>query len=245
MPLPPPQLKPEVTELILLYNKNAATDPATPDELIAAAKNPTADARNQRLYNRLGKPKDARYLIHQRVEFPPLLPGPREEPPEVKLQQYVVLSFPSAAEAGQTKGRLAEDPNILWVAENGSVEFSVTPSDPYVQPATSPFGYQWGLYALNMFPAWDIVRGHAYVGHIDTGIQTNHPDLVGKYRPQFAYNAATPGASVNESFINGVAAGHGPILQGLLLRRQPIPTRSTATPIHRPGASRACVGTVH
>lgn len=232
MPLPPPPAdgKPEITELILLYNKNAAADPATPDELIAAAKNPAADARNQRLYNRLGNPKDARYLIHQRVEFPPQPPGPREEPPEVKLQQYLVLSFPSAAQATLTKGRLAQDPNILWVGENGFVEFSVTPSDPYVTPAASPLGYQWGLYALNMFPAWDIVRGHAYIGHIDSGIQINHPDLVGKYRPQFAYNAATPGASVDEyPFFRG-AAGHGTHTAGIIAAETAYPNAQYGHP---------------
>jgi serine protease len=79
------------------------------------------------------------------------------------------------------------------------VELSASPNDPLFPVTASPDSHQWGLHSLKLPEAWDYNKGHAYVGVIDAGIDTRHPDLktynfdaggnllsIGPYRRQFA-----------------------------------------------------------
>lgn len=57
---------------------------------------------------------------------------------------------------------------------NGIFHATVTPNDPY-------YSIMWGLQRLNMSTAWNYTTGHnqVVVAVVDTGINYQHPDLVG------------------------------------------------------------------
>ena len=67
---------------------------------------------------------------------------------------------------------------------------AIEPSDPLYESSIyiGPSYTQWGLQALNLEAAWDLSRGHAYLALVDSGIDTDHPDLVGNFRPHFSYD---------------------------------------------------------
>jgi serine protease len=59
----------------------------------------------------------------------------------------------------------------MHVSVNRTPELSGSaPNDPL-------FPMQWGLPSLHLPDAWERTLGHGYVGVVDTGIDTTHPDL--------------------------------------------------------------------
>ncbi|MCG8427138.1 MAG: hypothetical protein MI754_07275 [Chromatiales bacterium] len=81
----------------------------------------------------------------------------------------------------------------ILLAATGGIAQAVDPSDPLYQDTPIPplqflypNQYQWGLRALNLEQVWDYSRGHSYLASVDTGVQTNHPDLQNNFRPQFS-----------------------------------------------------------
>jgi serine protease len=183
-------------ELILLHKFEATSDVKKPEDIVDAVKNPGRSQQNQLLKDKLGSPDDAKFLIDDRRTFPPNLLRrseryPEDDPPEVILQRYVVLTYTSRAKMQSGLALVRKDKSVGWAGENNSLKTSAYVSDPLAQPPNPIINfasYQWALPAINTFPAWDLVRGHAYVGHLDTGIDLGHPDLQFNYRPQFAYN---------------------------------------------------------
>lgn len=205
--------KPDIVELIVLFSEDANRRGTTAREIVDAVKSTEKDVQKQNLFVRMNLPTDARYAIRERHNFDKaqirnteVRPG--DEPPELLLQRYVVLSYPTPQAMAAALRTLEADPATMWVGPNIQIPLSATVSDPFAQYTGNVFTYQWGLYAINAFSAWDIVRGHAYVGHVDTGIQTGangfgnqgtvdpnasfpnvHPDLQWNFRRQFAYHA--------------------------------------------------------
>ncbi|NCC70235.1 hypothetical protein EOM09_01490 [bacterium] len=61
---------------------------------------------------------------------------------------------------------------LLYSININALELSYTPSDPDLQK-------QWYLKEINVYKAWDITRGKntVTVAVIDSGVDTNHPDL--------------------------------------------------------------------
>ncbi len=78
----------------------------------------------------------------------------------------------------------------LLLMAAGTTAQAIKPSDPLYESTfyIGPSYFQWGLQALNLEAAWDLTRGHAYLGISDSGIDIDHPDLVGNFRPQFSYD---------------------------------------------------------
>jgi subtilisin family serine protease len=115
----------------------------------------------------------------------------------------------------------------LLLAAVTPLTYAVPPSDPFftvVSPGENdlPLNYQWALQedALNLEPVWDLVRGTAFVGVMDTGIDTDHPDLVGNFRPLFSFDAYDgTNTSVDESTagaVNQTSLGHGTHVSGII-----------------------------
>jgi serine protease len=189
--VPPPS-----RELILLHKFEATSDVKKPEDIVDAVKNPGRSQQNQMLKDRLGSPADARFLISDRHNFSPDIlkrsdTYPKDDPPEVMLQRYVVLTYADNAKMKSALTKTKADKEIRRAGSSGVMVPSASVSDPLAQiPATynSLSEFQWGLYAIYAFQAWDVVRGHAYVGHLDTGIEIDHPDFLSKYRPQFSFN---------------------------------------------------------
>lgn len=121
-----------------------------------------------------------------------------------RLLRYVVMSYPVHVNIEAVKTALEYNPNVLWVDYNWPAEISATPNDPLFPVAASPDQYQWGLHSLKMPETWDYNKGNAYVGVVDLGTDTTHPDLktynlsgstltsIGSYRGQFAFDYGYP-----------------------------------------------------
>jgi len=239
----------ESKQLIVLYRDSGTSDAASGEEIIAAVREPLQSARALALSARFGSPKAARHLIQARHSFPPEVltrakTGEADiEPPEVLLQKYVVLSFDSVEDRRAAEERLRKDVSVRWVGQNEMVRMSVYPADPLVfNSAAWPNGAlpeyrQWALQAMNVFPAWDHVRGHAYIGVVDNGIQTMqygsasiHPDLQSNFRNQFAYGAGVGYQPSDLSRVNDQfgprtdVRGHGTAVAGIIAASVSNPT---------------------
>jgi len=129
----------------------------------------------------------------------------------------VVLPIPSTEDqTGLTSLRLARDPVIVSVEPDSTGSVQLAPNDPYWLTDPS-FGIgEWGLRAAQVDKAWDVVRGSPLVtvAVIDTGIDANHPDLVGVALPGVSLVSSpdpscTPGSTVDDN-------GHGTHVAGLI-----------------------------
>ncbi|MGE0862107.1 MAG: S8 family serine peptidase [Gammaproteobacteria bacterium] len=214
----------EFTQLLVLYDYGATEDAAIAESIVEIVGRTERTPAETRLFERLQRPSSARFLIPTRhpVDLRERLGA---DSPAEFLQRYVVLEFGSAEAARVALVALKQERNVKSVSPNGAGEFSVSPSDPLFATAGSPMDYQWGLHALGMQYAWDLARGHAYVGHVDSGIQIDHPDL--NYRPQFFY--AYDGAiSADELAYASTFRGHGTHTAGII-------AASTSNPVSQYG----------
>ena len=163
-----------------------------------------------------GGPQEVRFGVKKRAHGPlhDEIEADRDSP-RGRLERYVVMRYPSNANLNSIRQALLADPNVVAVQENVLVELAVTPSDPMFPPAnqsTPPNQYQWGSFTLNLPGAWDYQKGHAYVGTVDTGIDTTHPDL-GNFRPHLSYDFGYDDDNVDEGqpqMFNGNADGAYP-----------------------------------
>jgi len=91
------------------------------------------------------------------------------------------LTLPTGADVFAVAAALRADPAVLAAEPNYLVKASqtitptVTPNDPY-------FFQQWGLTQIGAPEAWAIEQGNPgyTIAILDTGIDLNHPDLVGR-----------------------------------------------------------------
>ncbi|WP_053216172.1 S8 family peptidase [Guptibacillus hwajinpoensis] len=89
------------------------------------------------------------------------------------LKVYTVSVAPALLNIKMTI--LSNFSGVDYVEYVGILNAQLTPNDPL-------FPQQWGLLKINSVRAWNITRGSTLVNIaiLDTGIQTNHPDLVDK-----------------------------------------------------------------
>ncbi|MEQ1515146.1 MAG: S8 family serine peptidase, partial [Usitatibacteraceae bacterium] len=237
----------------VLYDDKISPDRATADEVIDAIKNPGRNLRNASLNQILDFPIRARHLILDRHNYDVALitrslAKPDDVPPEVRLQKYVVLGYASVAAARSALVKLRKDAGVISVGLNERMLPSAIPLDPFIPVATTQYNYQWalrpranqiggiaGVNGINVFSAWDNARGHAYIAHLDTGVETHltspvlgavnsnspfllHPDLSFNFRPQFAFNAVTDQFGNAIPFDDEVAGliGHGTHTAGVI-----------------------------
>jgi PKD repeat protein len=205
-----------------------------------------------------GSPTGARLLVPLQDRYS----GPLEDPdgPAARLQRYIVLTYPSVVDLEAVRTSLLQNPHVVSAEYNLQLDLSAVPNDPLF-PVTDPSGnprvpdqYQWGSYSLHLPQAWDYNKGHAYVGVVDVGLDTTHPDLRafhqtggttiydgGNFRPQLSFDYGYPTESPN-SVDEGQAevigghprtvgvAGHGTHVSGII----------AATPDNATGVSGGC-----
>jgi subtilisin family serine protease len=195
----------------------------TPEEVVESAR------RRDPLPGGLGvgAPQSARFGLTRRTTGSAreqLLAEP--DSPRARLERYLVLSYPAAANLEAISKALTANPFVLSVEENTSASFSVAPNDPLFPFAPNPTQYQWGLHTLNFAAAWDRIKGHAYVGLVDTGLQVDHPDLRafnpsggydgGNFRPHLSWDVQNNDADVDENHPTQTYAGHGTHTSGII-----------------------------
>ncbi|MDP9245220.1 MAG: S8 family serine peptidase, partial [Chloroflexota bacterium] len=118
--------------------------------------------------------------------------------------------------SGLTALRLSRDAAVVSVEPDSSGSVQFAPNDAYWLSDPS-FGVgQWGLRAASVDKAWDFVRGSPLitVAVIDTGIDANHPDLLGVALPGVTFVSSpdpscTPGSSIDDN-------GHGTHVAGVI-----------------------------
>jgi serine protease len=166
----------EIPELIVLLSPESETLEA--EAVVQAFQN----RRTLPESLKVGEPVEVRFALTHRAKRElrrKLLAQP--EHPRARLERYVVFRYPDGTDLDAVLSRLRRVPGVLHVEKNLLFSLSVTPNDPlFPAPPISPpdpEGGQWGSRALNLEAAWDHVKGNAYVGLIDIGIQVDHPDL--------------------------------------------------------------------
>ncbi len=85
---------------------------------------------------------------------------------------------------------LQNDPRVEYAEPDHSVYATETfPDDPNFM-----YGYQWSLFTLDMYDAWDHTTGSAdvIVAVIDTGVDYTHPDLAGNCMAGYDYRNNDP-----------------------------------------------------
>jgi subtilisin family serine protease len=196
-------------QLIVLFDLTNSSSPAA-NAIVDAVRSPS---NNSSLNGLLGHPSGAHTVLTgiTPVALQTEL-AKRPKSSRARLEQYVVLTYPTATVAKNMKALLEKDPRVLSVEFNKEVVLSAQPSDRYFAPNTfppTPGNYQWGMEALNVPAAWDKVRGNAYLGAVDMGIVCpstsspciTHPDLQQNFRHQFSrrfFAGVTPDDLIDE-----------------------------------------------
>ena len=122
------------------------------------------------------------------------------------------LVYSGAEPLGRLMARLKQDSSVEVVALDYVVQTMFTPNDPYYSTPYPTFKYgtiaQWAPKFIGAEQAWDSTLGDPsiIIAIVDTGIDTNHPDLAGKV--VLAKNFVK-GERVSDSF------GHGTHVAGI------------------------------
>lgn len=100
---------------------------------------------------------------------------------------------------------LQKNPNVLAVSKNDKIEVSELPNDPYIVD-----GSEWQFQRIGADQIWDRILNTepVVVAVIDTGLNVNHPDLIG--RTVAGYDFVTNQVNV------GDLAGHGTAVSGCI-----------------------------
>ena len=135
---------------------------------------------------------------------------------ETRLALPVVASDTTGDAAGLAALRLARQPAVGAAQLDAKASMSFTPNNPLF--LTDPwFGLgQWGLRTAQVDKAWDVVRGapQVTVAIIDTGIDANHPDLVGVALPGATFVSSPDPSCPLQSTIDD--NGHGTHVAGII-----------------------------
>ncbi|MGB3262208.1 S8 family serine peptidase [Paenisporosarcina sp.] len=102
--------------------------------------------------------------------------------------KFILASLPESTNLSEVAKKLLKYEQVEFVEPNYQLKNTFIPKDP-------SFSKQWHLKKIHASSAWDQTKGSSgvIVAVIDGGVQTNHPDLKGKFVSP--YNAVTEGSS--------------------------------------------------
>jgi subtilisin family serine protease len=187
---------------VLLDKKNAKF---TLEELI---EDINSGKRNGLLKKLVGDPVSAsRFYYRTPTPFELKLIEADPDSPIARLHQYVVLEYVDNAAREAAIEPIKRDKSFLHVARDAVTTSSALPTEATTNPTwldtSAKVGKQWGMHKLGFAetPAsgtapvkpggWDKSRGRAFVGIVDNGIETVHPDLVKNFRRHLSINYFT------------------------------------------------------
>ncbi|WKY43491.1 S8 family serine peptidase [Eubacteriaceae bacterium ES2] len=116
-----------------------------------------------------------------------------------------VIELKDQATADQAIAEISHNPNVLSVEKNGVIEASSLPNDPYILD-----GSAWQFEKIGADAIWENLNSsqEIVVAVIDTGLNTNHPDLAGRITTGYDYMEST--TAVTD------LSGHGTMVSGCM-----------------------------
>ncbi|MEQ6390977.1 cell wall-binding repeat-containing protein [Bacillaceae bacterium S4-13-58] len=117
--------------------------------------------------------------------------------------EYLFLRVRDKADYKEALEELKQDPMVLFAEPDYIRILEYIPSDPY-------YPEQGYLRDINMERAWDFTKGSSetVVAVFDTGVESSHPDLVGRVLPGYDF--------FNEDSIPEDNHGHGTLVSGVI-----------------------------
>ncbi|HTK81866.1 MAG TPA: S8 family serine peptidase [Bacteroidota bacterium] len=163
--------------------KSPANSTYMPDRIVVKLK---ADAPSAQVSGSFGISSLDRFVqrynaIAVERRFPhkaaPLLKGPKEP---VDLSRIFVMKYSSPIDAFKVAHEIAQLPEVEYAEPWFIYTVSGASGSAFIPNDTS-FSKQWGLTKVKADSAWNISQGDTSVviGIIDTGVQWDHPDLIG------------------------------------------------------------------
>lgn len=232
-----PRIDQEARELIVKFKEGIIS----PTDVLAAIDEARRAPHPSRfaLYRRLGNPVSGRWLIDFRLppQYIANLKAVDPDHPEIHLQQYVVLTYANPGDRLAAEVRLQRDVAVFSVRPNSRQQFSSRVNDYFANtnPAVDiPEGYQWALETLRIMSpyanpgaqsAWDVAKGHGFIGVVDSGVDPGHPDLQPSVRFHFSQAFFSNGCTGSLTEVDEAGAsstcpnsyrGHGTHVSGLI-----------------------------
>jgi type VII secretion-associated serine protease mycosin len=115
-----------------------------------------------------------------------------------------VVKVPAGTDVSEFVTALEAKPGVQYAEPDGIVHASMASNDPY-------FPSQWGMTKIGAPAAWDISRGASVtVAVVDTGVDLNHPDLVGRIDAAHGWDFVNNDAVADDDY------GHGTHVAGII-----------------------------
>ncbi len=106
---------------------------------------------------------------------------------KLSSKNTVKIKLPNDKTLTEYLAELNTNSEIAFAQPNYLYTLNATVSDPYADPASGT-AYQWFHDTINSYEAWDYATGSGItVAIIDTGVDTDHEDLVGQISSQYDY----------------------------------------------------------
>ena len=111
--------------------------------------------------------------------------GPRAEIPD--LVHTYVFEVPAETDIAKMALEYAANPSVEYAVPDHAARTQALPDDPYLQSSGAwgqAYGDLWALGTIGAPAAWDVATGvGVVVAVVDTGLDYNHPDIVGNVWP--------------------------------------------------------------
>lgn len=125
------------------------------------------------------KPMTAWYLLPRRAEgdFKALLDA-NPDTARSRLERYIVVEYPGESSLDEAMSALNADSNIEAAMRPVEITLSSSKRPAHSRNADrGQLGSNYGLEEMSLPEAWALVSGHAFIGVVDTGLATEHPEL--------------------------------------------------------------------